>query len=194
MASGGTDYGRLLKETWNAAIKTDNLIVLLVGALVVLIASPVALLAGPVFIGYALVCIRIGRGEGVEVRDLFSGFERFVPALITSLILGVGVIVGTVLCFIPGIVVAFLGSFTFHAMVDDENLSGMDAIKRSAELVKANLTDVVVVWLVGLVINAVLGATLVGVIAGVAFTAMMSGLLYDQMVERGGTDATGTTL
>lgn len=194
MASESTDYGRLLQQTWEAAIKKDNLIILLVGALVTVVAAIVAPIAGPVFVGYALVCLKVGRGEPVEMGDLFRGFDRLVPALVTSLILMVGVWVGGLLCVIPGLVVAFLGSFTFHTMVDDADLSGMDAIKKSAALVKANLTDVVVVWLVGLVINALLSATLVGVVAGVAFTAVMSGLLYDEIVKRNGAEATGTTL
>jgi uncharacterized membrane protein len=194
--SSGTDYAQLVKRTWDAIITKDNAIVTLVGAAVLSFASTVTLgiLAGPLFLGYAAACLKISRGQPVAVDDLWTGLQRLVPALVTSLIIGVAAFVGFLFCLVPGLIVLFLCTFVFHAMVDDPSLTGIEAIKKSAAMVKENITDVGVVWLVGILLNAVLSISVVGVIAGMAFASLMSAFLYQEIQMRSGALSTRTEL
>ncbi len=196
MSSASTDYTQLLKQTWGAIIQKQNLIVTLLGAAVLTLVGSVTLgiLSGPLFLGYAAACLKISRGQEVAIDDLWSGFSRLVPAIVTSLIIGVASVVGMIFCLVPGLIVLFLCTFVFHFMVDDPALSGMDAIKKSAAMVKANIADVAVIWVVGLLLNAVLSVSVVGVVAGMAFAMLMSGFLYDEIRRRSGEAPTTTTL
>ena len=194
--SSGTDYTQLFKRTWEAIIQSQNLAVTLVGGAVLAIAGSVTLgvLAGPLFLGYALACLKIARGQPVAIDDLWTGFQRLVPAIVTSLIIGAAAFVGFLLCFFPGLIVMVLCTFVFHLMVDDTELSGMDAIKKSAALVKANVADVAIVWLIGGVISSLLSVTVVGSIAGIAFSSLMSAFLYEELRQRDGHGAMQASL
>jgi uncharacterized membrane protein len=194
--SSGTDYTKLFKQTWAAITQQQNLIVTLVGAAVLAVAGSVTvgILAGPLMLGYALACLKIARGQPVAIDDLWVGFQRLVPTIVTSLIIGIATFVGFLLCFVPGLIVMVLCTFVFHLMVDDTNLSGMDAIKKSAALVKANVIDVAIIWGIGLAINSVLAVTLVGSIAGIAFATLMSAFLYEELRMREGQGTSRTAL
>jgi uncharacterized membrane protein len=194
--SSGTDYTQLVKLTWDAITKKDALIVTLVGAAVLSFVGTMTLgiLAGPLFLGYAAACMKISRGQSVAIEDLWSGMQRLVPAMLTSLMIGAATIVGLFFCIAPGLIVMFLCTFVFHVMVDQPELSGIDAIKKSAAMVKENITDVGVVWLVGILLNGILSFTLVGVIAGIAFAALMSAFLYHEIRVRSGDFANRTSL
>lgn len=194
--SSGTDYTQLFKRTWDAIVQQQNLIVVLVGAVVLTVAGSVTLgiLAGPLFLGYALACLKIARGQPVAIDDLWTGFQRLVPAIVTSLIIGVGAFVGFIFCIVPALIVLVLSTFVFHMMVDDPNLAGIDAIKKSAAMVKANVADVAIVWGIGILISSVLSITVVGSIAGMAFSSLMSAFLYEELKKRDGGGAMQTSL
>jgi uncharacterized membrane protein len=194
--SSGTDYGKLFKKTWEAIIVQQNLIVTLVGAAVMAVVGSVTMgiLAGPLMLGFTLACIKIARGQPTSTDDLWVGFQRLVPTIVTSLIIGIGAFIGMMLCVVPGLIVMVLCTFVFHLMVDDKELSGMDAIKKSSAMVKANLTDVLIVWVIGIAINTVLAATVVGSIAGIAFATLMSAFLYEELRMREGAGPSNTAL
>ena len=194
--SSGTDYGKLFKKTWEAIIQQQNLIVTLVGAAVLAVVGSVTMgiLVGPLMLGFTLACLKIARGLPTATDDLWVGFQRLVPTIVTSLIIGIGACIGFMLCIVPGLIVMVLCTFVFHLMVDDKELSGMDAIKKSSAMVKANLTDVLIVWVIGAVINTVLAATVVGSIAGIAFITLMSAFLYEELRMREGAGQSNTSL
>jgi hypothetical protein len=105
MASGGTDYGAILKRSFELMIKGENIVILLVGMVVVGAASmfTFGIAAGPFLLGYTSACMKMARGEQVTMDELWTGLQRLVPAIVTSLILGVAVFVGFILCVVPGI-------------------------------------------------------------------------------------------
>jgi len=79
--------------------------------------------------------------------------KRLVPLLVTSLLGGLAVGIGVLLCVLPGLILAFL--FAFSApIVMLENKSGVEALKRSKDLVKNHWLEVL---LVGLVYAVVIG-------------------------------------
>jgi hypothetical protein len=111
------------------------------------------------------------------------------PLLITSILGAIAVGVGTLLCLIPGLVLAFLFSFS-SPVVMLEDKSGVDALKRSAQLVKDHWLPVVVIdvvfgvliglagWVVGRVTGVVAGTYLHPIVTAVLFPLPMVALLH----------------
>lgn len=81
---------------------------------------------------------------------------RLPGLLITSLLVTVGVLVGTLLCVLPGMVFSFACAFVMPIVVN-EGLSGVGAIERSIRLVQVDLVRVAVALILMLVIQFVVG-------------------------------------
>lgn len=104
----------------------------------------------------------IGLGEALRFAA-----SRFAPLFITSLLAGLGIMVGLVLCCIPGIYLAIAWSMISQVVVM-ENLSGQAALTRSKSLVEEHILKVfgillLLIILVGIVnfgVNTVLTAAL----------------------------------
>ena len=91
---------------------------------------------GPLTFGYYLyISCNIDTGVN-NFNLLFKGFERFVDTLIAGLIISLAVGLGLVLLIVPGIIVACGFAMTFFIMVDDPNISGMDALQQSWNMMK----------------------------------------------------------
>jgi hypothetical protein len=83
-------------------------------------------------------------GPGQAYALLFRRLGKFITAWVPAFFL---VLLGLLFLFIPGLIVGFL--FLFVApVVLLENVGGIAALKRSVSLVKANVPQVLIVWLV----------------------------------------------
>jgi hypothetical protein len=78
------------------------------------------------------------RGGQVEFRDLFSARDCYWRLLGATLLQSVLITLGTLLCIIPGFIVAGMLFFTIPLIID-RNLSIADAIRASRELTQRNL-------------------------------------------------------
>lgn len=76
-------------------------------------------------------------GRPFSLGDTFSRIP-LVNVIVTSLLVGIGVTIGLVLCILPGVVFAFLSYFALMFVVD-RNLSPVDAIRASFTLVSSNV-------------------------------------------------------
>jgi uncharacterized membrane protein len=70
--------------------------------------------------------------------------------LVAALIIAVATFVGTLLCYIPGLIVAFLLNWTMFFVVD-QDMKAVDAVKASVTFVTSHLADTLVFWLLGVV-------------------------------------------
>lgn len=96
---------------------------------------------GPLLFGY-LLYLGCNIDTGVNnLNLLFKGFERFTDTLVAGLLYSLAVGVGTVLLIVPGIIVACGLSMTFFIMVDDQNISGIDALQQSWNMMKGRKWD-----------------------------------------------------
>ena len=107
-------------------------------------------------VGY-LITAFVYRGALDETEGrrftLAGTFER-VPignAILTSLLVSIGVTVGLLLCVVPGIVFAFLSYFALLFVVD-RNESPVQAIKSSISLVSANVGSSLLLALLSILI------------------------------------------
>lgn len=99
------------------------------------------IVGGPLTFGYILYiacCVDTGNSA---FNLLFKGFDRFAETLVAGLIYYLAVFFGGLLLIVPGIILACGLSMTFYIMVDDPNVSGLDALQRSWTMMKGHKWD-----------------------------------------------------
>jgi uncharacterized membrane protein len=120
--------------------------------------------------------LNVADGKPVSIGEIAKCATS--PKVITAaLIVAVATAIGTVLCYLPGIIVGFLLNWTMFYVVD-KGLEPMDAIKASVKFTTDHLGDTIVFYLLAIVafiVGAIL--CLVGllvaaplVLIGAAFT------------------------
>jgi uncharacterized membrane protein len=129
------ETGRWISAGWNmvTADMGNSLLVALIFVLVNSLASIVT--QGPLQTGYHMYYTKKLYNKRYEVGDLFKGFDFFVPAFVASLIIAVFVFAGSLLCVIPGLVVAAMYKFTY-LFIFDKKMDFWPAMQASHEVVK----------------------------------------------------------
>jgi uncharacterized membrane protein len=121
-------------------------------------------------------------GRKPDVSTMFKGID-FVQVLIASFLTGLAVFIGILLCVIPGIIIAFLTSFTLYFVID-QKLSAVDAIKASIDFTRANVGDLVLLFL-ACIAAVIVGACLCGVGLLVAIPVVIIALAFAYRTLRG---------
>lgn len=103
--------------------------------------------------------------------------------IVAALIVSVATFIGTLLCYIPGLIVAFLLNWTMFFVVD-QNMKAVDAVKASVNFVTSHLGDTVVFWLLG-VVTLFVGAILCLVGLLVAVPVLLIAAAYTFRVLNG---------
>lgn len=135
-----------LADNWtNAVIAT--LIYVAITAIAGSTAIAELVLAGPLSFGYILFlsCLVDTRNNNLSL--LFKGFDRFVETLIAGILISVAASVGFALLIVPGIIVCLGFSMTFYIMADDANISGIDALKMSWNMMDGQKMNLFCLWL-----------------------------------------------
>ncbi len=90
---------------------------------------------GPLQLGFHLYVTKRLFNKRAEVGDLFKGFDFFLPAFVSALLIGVFCFAGTLLCIIPGLVVASMYKFTYLFILD-KRMDFWPAMQASHDVVK----------------------------------------------------------
>lgn len=137
-----------------------SIFLLLIPIIGVLIMLGLLLLIVPFVTGaYHALAISSIRGESRKTEDFINqAFNKIWPALGATLLVGLIVFGGFLLFIIPGIIFASWYSLTFFVMFD-ENLGVTASMKRSKELVKGHVIEIIGAYLAGGLMS---GATLGG--------------------------------
>lgn len=105
-------------------------------------------------------------GKAVDIGDILTWATK--PNVVTTAALVSGLtFVGTLLCYLPGLIVGFLTAFAMFFVVD-KDLAPMDAIKASYGFVTSHLGETIVFYVLGaltLMAGAIL--CLVGLLAAI---------------------------
>ncbi len=123
--------------------------------------------------GQSLGLLKIARGEPVEFGVLFQGGRYFWRGLGSSIVFGLMFLVGLVLCFIPGLIVALMFGPFLYVLVDEDS-PGIDCLWRTKALTDGNKLSLFVIGL------ACMGINLLGLLAlcvGVIFTGPLTSLI-----------------
>jgi uncharacterized membrane protein len=139
-------------------------------------------ISAPLSVGYAIVARKISRGETHEFGDFFKGFDYFGQLFLGGLVSGIFVVIGIILCIIPGIYLGVAYTWTSFIIV----FAGKEfwtAMETSRKVVSKNWFSFLGFFIVLFLIN-ILGALALGV--GLLVTAPASSIAlyaaYDDIV------------
>ena len=171
--------GRWIGEGW-ALVKADlgNYIVI---SLLFALLSGVPLIQGPLIAGIHIFTMKKLLGRNAEFGDLFKGFNFFVPTLVASLLIGVFTFAGTLLCIIPGLVVAAMYKFTYLFIVD-KKMDFWPAMQASHAVVKNDYVGFTLFLMLAFLVN-VLGVLccIVGVLVTIPVTFAAITVAYKEI-------------
>jgi len=120
--------------------------------------------------------LMIADGQKPSLGDMFKGWSKG-GVLGTMALMWVIVMVGMMICYIPGIIASFLLMLTPMYAVDNQGGSITDPLKRSFEVVKNNVGPMIIFWLLTMVVIFI-GEILCGVGLLVAFPVVMIAQAY----------------
>ncbi len=118
------------------------------------------------------------RGERIRVEDLFSAADRFPTLIGVQSIVFALVLIGTLFCFLPGLVVGGLMFFTTPAVVLGKRDVG-EAINGSYRLMSADVPNLIIFGIVTNLIGGV-GANIcyVGLLASIPISVLITTVAY----------------
>jgi uncharacterized membrane protein len=127
-------------------------------------------------VGVSRGVLDVADGQGFDLMQAL-GRINVANALVVGLIIGALETIGYMLCFVPGILVAFFTFFSSYFVA--EGSSPVDAIRESVNLVGSRLGDTFVLALLSiLVLIAGVIALLVGVLVAAPVVALAGAYAY----------------
>lgn len=102
---------------------------------------------GPLTLGTAYIYLNLARGFGPDVSILFSGFQRFVDALVLTLLISVFTVLWSLLFVVPGIIKAISYSQAYYILAEHPEMSGKEALDESIAMMDGHKMDYFVLML-----------------------------------------------
>ncbi len=122
------------------------------------------ILLGPLWVGYLKMVKIDDEGGRAKIGDLFKGFDDFIPALVAGIVSSLIIFAGTILCIIPGIIVAPILPISLYLVANGEK-DGVKAVTRAWKALSANL------------VQAFLGSLVLSVIGMLGFVLCCIGIV-----------------
>jgi uncharacterized membrane protein len=150
--------------------------------LVFLLLNGVPLIQGALIAGFHIFTMKKLMGRQSQLDDLFKGFLFFINALVASLLIGLLVFCGTLLCIIPGLVIAAMYKFTFLFIVD-KRMEFWPAMQASHAVVKSDYFGFTLFLVLAFLVN-VLGflCLVVGLLVTIPATFAAITIAYKEIV------------
>ena len=117
----------------------------------------------------------IADGKSFSLGEMFDDWDK-TQVVIAAVLIAVATSLGTVLCYLPGLIISFLVQYTMLFVVD-RHLEAVDAIRASFELVTKNFGNTFVYCLLAALVLFV-GALLCGIGLLIAAPVALIGLAY----------------
>jgi hypothetical protein len=138
-------------------------------------------------VGQARIFTRVARGLDADVAMLFTGIDKFLPALVIWFVTSVAVGFGLVLCVVPG-VVAWLGlQFGILAAVD-QDLGPIEALGESWRIASPRLFEIFLVTLALSVLFLVFTCVTLGMgyLLALPVLALVQAVMYHTLLHEAG--------
>ncbi len=182
------NMSRWISKSWDIVFSDlgNFVLISLIYILVIAVVSTTVigdiLVIGPLTVGFYVAINKKIKGAKFEINDLAKGFQFFVSAFLSSVIISFFIAVGFILLIIPGIVISALYMFT-PLFIAEQNLDFWAAMEASRELAKKHLFDLTVFVFLLYIINFV-GIILcgIGILITIPLCYTAIALAYDQLV------------
>ncbi len=126
--------------------------------------------------------LAVTEGRPIVLGELLS-LNKLGRIILAGIILGLLSFVGLLLCILPGLIVAFFGSY-FVYFILDQDAGAWDSIKASFSFVKDNIGNLLLLFILS-VIAIFVGALLCGIGLLVAYPVVFIAHAYAYKVLRG---------
>ena len=92
------------------------------------------IIAGPIQLGMTIFYVSFIRTEDPDFNKFFEGFNDFGRALAAFLLVALFTTLWSLLLIIPGIIAAYRYSQIFYIIMDDPEISAIDALRKSSDM------------------------------------------------------------
>ncbi len=104
-------------------------------------------LSGPVAYGVAFFYLNMLREDDARVESMLQGFKRFLDTLLAYLFISIFTFLWFLLLIIPGIIAGLSYSMTYYIMIDHPELTPLEAIRLSKEIMMGHKGELFVLGL-----------------------------------------------
>jgi uncharacterized membrane protein len=172
--------GRWLGAGWRLVTADLGIYALL--TVVFFLLNSVPFIQGALIAGFHVFTMKKLAGRRAEFADFFTGFNFFIPTLVASLLIALFTFAGTLLCVIPGLVVAAMYKFTYLFIVD-KRMDFWPAMQASHAVVKQDYFGFTMFLLAAVAVN-ILGALclVVGLLVTIPMTFAAITVAYREIV------------
>jgi membrane-anchored glycerophosphoryl diester phosphodiesterase (GDPDase) len=181
------DYEKIFSDTWD--VFKENFMTYIIATLVAMIGSILIVTIAPLFYGLVDMAVRGVKGEPINYKDVFSGFDHFVRSWGFAIVAAVLLLVGYMLLIIPGIILSILLLYAFPLLVI-RGYSGVDAIKESIEIGKNNFLDTAIISIILWIISAIGSYVVIGSLITTPIVVIASVVVTYRMIENNDTSYT----
>lgn len=174
--------GRWISAGW-AMVTADLGNFALLGLVFVLVNSVASIVTqGPLQTGFHLNIMKRIYNRRPDIGDLFKGFDYFLQSFVAALLIGIFVFAGSLLCIIPGLVVASMYKFTYLFILD-KKMEFWPAMQASHDVVKNDYFGFTIFLLAMAGIN-ILGflCCIVGVLVTIPMSIAAITIAYQEIV------------
>jgi uncharacterized membrane protein len=139
------------------------------------------LLIPPLAIGFFRFNAKCVRGQPAALGDCFSGFDVFGTSVLAYILMILLIVVGTVLCILPGIYLAISYAFAWNLLAERRG-SAWECLEMSRQAVTAHWGWAFLLLIVAsLLAYAGLIACIIGVFATMPFYGLMMAAAFDRL-------------
>jgi len=140
-----------------------------------LAATLLSLFAQVMVAGIYRGALRVMDGESFSLGQLFEGYNK-MQVVLAAIFISVATGIATVLCYLPGVLIAFLTSYTLFFIVDQQ-LEAAEAIAESVKMVWHNFGKALLFFILAAIV-LIIGALLFGIGLLVAVPVVVFGAAY----------------
>jgi uncharacterized membrane protein len=146
------------------------------------------LILAPIDYGVSYAYLKAARGEKLEIKDMFAGFQNYWNAVLANLLVGVIIVIGLILIIIPGIIFACKLAFVPYLVVD-KKMDVIEAVKTSWRMTNGHAWRV---FLIGLLAIPIIIAGLICLGVGVIISFMWISAAFASLYHAVDSSATVT--
>lgn len=188
VASKQVNIGSWISRGWDI-VTADMGSFLLLGLIYIVIVTVASstvigewLVIGPLQVGIFYIIFEKMRGKPINIGDIAKGFNFFIAAVLSNILISIFSAIGFLLCIIPGLIIMALYIFA-PPLIVEKNLDFWAAMEESRKVAKEHLFELTLFLFILALINLV-GVLVCGI--GIIFTLPLSfaaiAVGYDELI------------